>query len=152
MFLWLWCRLAAVALIRPLAWEPPYAVGAALEREKKKMLDLMACLPGPSIPHRGPAPRRCSQIPCGVVDTSDAPATGLPRCSVSKLPREWPFCRVLDVARGLPPSSMKQAGIIWGQAFQVDFSVGLRFPGNQGTAGTADPGSNCSALVKLDGV
>ena len=21
--LWLWCRLAAVALIRPLAWEPP---------------------------------------------------------------------------------------------------------------------------------
>ena len=28
--LWLWCRLAAVAPIRPLAWEPPYAVGAAL--------------------------------------------------------------------------------------------------------------------------
>ena len=23
--LWLWCRLAAAALIRPLAWEPPYA-------------------------------------------------------------------------------------------------------------------------------
>ena len=30
--LWLLCRLAAVALIRPLAWEPPYAVGAALKR------------------------------------------------------------------------------------------------------------------------
>jgi len=29
--LWLWCRLAAVALIRPLAWEPPYATGAALK-------------------------------------------------------------------------------------------------------------------------
>ena len=27
--LWLWCRLAATALIRPLAWEPPYAVGVA---------------------------------------------------------------------------------------------------------------------------
>ena len=25
--LWLWCRLAAAALIRPLAWELAYAVG-----------------------------------------------------------------------------------------------------------------------------
>ena len=32
----LWCRLAAVARIRPLAWEPPYAAGAALKRLKKK--------------------------------------------------------------------------------------------------------------------
>ena len=28
----LWCRLAAVALIQPLAWEPQYAVGVALKR------------------------------------------------------------------------------------------------------------------------
>jgi len=34
--LWLWYRLAAVASIRPLAWEPPYASGAALEKAKKK--------------------------------------------------------------------------------------------------------------------
>ena len=34
--LWLWCRLAAVALIRPLAWEPPYAMGAAQEMAKRK--------------------------------------------------------------------------------------------------------------------
>ena len=27
--LWLWCRPAAVTLIKPLAWEPPYATGAA---------------------------------------------------------------------------------------------------------------------------
>ena len=33
--LWLWCRLAAVALIQPLAWEPPHAVGVALKRPKK---------------------------------------------------------------------------------------------------------------------
>ena len=33
--LWLWCRLPATAPIRPLAWEPPYAVGAALEKTKK---------------------------------------------------------------------------------------------------------------------
>ena len=32
--LWLWHRLAATALIRPLAWEPPYATSAALERTK----------------------------------------------------------------------------------------------------------------------
>ena len=34
--LWLWCRLAAIAPIRPPAWEPPYAKGAALKRQKKK--------------------------------------------------------------------------------------------------------------------
>jgi len=27
--LWLWCRLAAAAPMLPLAWELPYAVGAA---------------------------------------------------------------------------------------------------------------------------
>ena len=32
--LWLWCRLAAIALIPPLAWEPPYALGASLKRQK----------------------------------------------------------------------------------------------------------------------
>ena len=33
--LWLWCRLVAMAPIRPLAWEPPYAVGAAQEKAKR---------------------------------------------------------------------------------------------------------------------
>ena len=33
--LWLWRRPAAVALIRPLVWEPPYAAGAAQEIAKK---------------------------------------------------------------------------------------------------------------------
>ena len=35
---WLWRRLPAVALIRPLAWELPYAAGAAVKitKEKKK--------------------------------------------------------------------------------------------------------------------
>ena len=31
----LWHRLAATAPIRPLAWEPPYAAGVALEKGKK---------------------------------------------------------------------------------------------------------------------
>ena len=34
--LWLWHRSVATAPIRPLAWEPPYAKGAALEKTKKK--------------------------------------------------------------------------------------------------------------------
>ena len=34
--LWLWCRPAAVARIRPLAWEPPYAEGTALKKTKDK--------------------------------------------------------------------------------------------------------------------
>ena len=33
---WLWCRPAATVPIRPLAWEPPYAAGAAVKRQKKK--------------------------------------------------------------------------------------------------------------------
>ena len=33
--LWLWHRLAATALIRPLAWEPLYAMGAALKKTEK---------------------------------------------------------------------------------------------------------------------
>ena len=33
---WLWWRPATVALIRPLAWELPYAEGAALKTLKKK--------------------------------------------------------------------------------------------------------------------
>ena len=32
--LWLWCRPSTVALIRSLAWELPYAAGAALKRQK----------------------------------------------------------------------------------------------------------------------
>ena len=34
--LWLWCRPVATAPIRPLAWEPPYAAGAALEKAKRQ--------------------------------------------------------------------------------------------------------------------
>ena len=36
--LWLQCRLAGAALIRLPAWEPPYAMHAALKREKKNTL------------------------------------------------------------------------------------------------------------------
>ena len=32
--LWLWRRQVATTPIRPLAWEPPYAMGPALEKAK----------------------------------------------------------------------------------------------------------------------
>ena len=31
--LWLWHRPVATAQMSPLAWEPPYAVGAAIKRK-----------------------------------------------------------------------------------------------------------------------
>ena len=34
--LWLWHRLVAIALIGPLAWEPPDAMGVALEKAKRQ--------------------------------------------------------------------------------------------------------------------
>ena len=34
--LWPWRRPVATVLIHPLAWEPPYATGAALKRQKEK--------------------------------------------------------------------------------------------------------------------
>ena len=44
--LWLWCRPAAVAPVRPLAWEPPYAANAALKSQtnKKKILKILTCI------------------------------------------------------------------------------------------------------------
>ena len=34
--MWLWCRPAAVAPVRLLAWEPPYAEGAVQKKKKAK--------------------------------------------------------------------------------------------------------------------
>ena len=36
LMLWLWCRLAAAAPIRPVAWETPYAMGVALKKKRQK--------------------------------------------------------------------------------------------------------------------
>ena len=34
MLLWLWCRPVAVALIQPLAWKLPCAIGMALKNKE----------------------------------------------------------------------------------------------------------------------
>ena len=55
--LWLWRRLVATALIQPLAWESPYAAGAAQEiatttdkRQKKKKKKKAGAGPEPCPP------------------------------------------------------------------------------------------------------
>ena len=42
--LWLWHRPVATAPIRPLAWEPPYAVGAALKNKQTKKKEMAKIL------------------------------------------------------------------------------------------------------------
>ena len=43
--LWLWHRLVATTPIRPLAWEPLYASGVALEKAKKtKYIYICVCV------------------------------------------------------------------------------------------------------------
>ena len=41
--LWLWCRPAAAAPIRPLAWELPYALSVALEEKVYVLKMLLVC-------------------------------------------------------------------------------------------------------------
>ena len=54
--LWLRRRPAATAPIGPLAWEPPHAVGAALERQKKtkkkKIDQVIQATPNPEYDQR----------------------------------------------------------------------------------------------------
>ena len=56
------CRLAATASIRPLAWEPPYAVGVALKRPKKKKKKETAA--GAWLPGSKPSSARARSVTC----------------------------------------------------------------------------------------
>jgi len=57
--LWLWLTPEATAPIRPLAWEPPYAVGTALKRQKKKIKVIKASKKGLNI--------NCQSFHCGTM-------------------------------------------------------------------------------------
>ena len=62
--LWLWYRPAAVAPISPLAWEPPYAAGAALKSQKKKNQIFLPTIWSPTVQHHVTRPKsRCWQGP-----------------------------------------------------------------------------------------
>ena len=67
--LWLWCRPAATALIRPLAWEPPYAMGAALEKTKKKKRTLI-CIYLVLLFRAAPEAYGCSQARDPIIATA----------------------------------------------------------------------------------
>jgi len=97
--LWLWRRPVATALIRPLAWEPPYAAGAALEKGKKtQVVSLLSSepLPDPPIVFQG----KCSlRSPC-------RPLT--PTCSNSVLCTCCsPVCNALLCPPHLRPSLLR---------------------------------------------
>ena len=58
--LWLWHRPAAIALIRPLGWEPPCAAGVALKKKtKNKKRKILSAPPqqAPLCPHIGTTPK-----------------------------------------------------------------------------------------------
>ena len=57
--LWLWCGLAATASIGPLAWEPPYAVGAALKIQKTEQNKTKRQKKDSLLPFSAPTPSPC---------------------------------------------------------------------------------------------
>ena len=90
--LWLWRRPVATALIRPLAWEPPFATGAApkkTKKEEKKTTKNTSSKPGLHLPPQGQAsPGRVRATPqassphaawrlCGVMGSRPLPSRGL---------------------------------------------------------------------------
>ena len=64
-WLWLWCRPAATALIRPLAWAPPYA---ALENDREKNNSCLEILI--------PAPQKTTLFRNGVLAGEAMPEQG----------------------------------------------------------------------------
>ena len=51
--LWLWCRPAAVAQIRPLAWEPPYATSVGPKKQKREKKEVRNSLGEHGSKHQG---------------------------------------------------------------------------------------------------
>ena len=92
--LWLWCRPAAAALIRPLAWELPYAAGVAIRRKKRQETGYMGLL-GATLSRGAPALSshlcRCrSQTgPHGQKDRSKHPASQRVPEWGPQGPRDW---------------------------------------------------------------
>ena len=95
LWLWLWCRPAAVALIRPLVWEPLYAVGVALKRQKKKAQFLLRC--PLSLGSSGEA----AKAPCPEAALRQQPPKLLPPSAPTSLP----------CPRGLAPRPLPQGPV-----------------------------------------
>ena len=115
--LWLWCRPAATAPIRPLAWELPYAAGVALKSKNKKTnsktpkLNVQCCLALPTAEWTeggADAPEGLGLAPPNVQvvlsskTNSCGGSTSLPRSTRKKCPGHQAFVRVYDNRRRLP--------------------------------------------------
>ena len=55
----LWCRLGAVAAIRPLAWELPFALAVALKKFLKKLKKIFFSYYFPTVQQGGQVILRC---------------------------------------------------------------------------------------------
>ena len=76
--LWLWRRLVAMALIRPLAWESPYALGTALEKAK---------MTPPPKKQQQQKPSKCDNLhPYMQIEASVIGRTNVPRIGSVGLP------------------------------------------------------------------
>ena len=110
--LWLLCRPAAVAPIGPLAWEPPYDVGAALKRPKKKNVFSTSSHHDMYFPKRlGIHSTFCSSLDWDTFNSQESislPPPGLPITVLQKilikekvltLPQAGPYVRSLTLQR-----------------------------------------------------
>ena len=84
----LWCRPAAIALIKSLAWEPSYAKDAALKKEKKKKGKKAKQRKRNCTDENGPTldPTACQNPPClhsGPQSILGGPAWSRSSCSSS---------------------------------------------------------------------
>ena len=90
---WLWCRLAATALIGPLAWELPYAAGEAQERKKQKK-----------------TPKLDLEFPCGSASEGSGIVTAI--AQVTAVAQVGFLACELPYAAGVAPKQ-KQNKTIW---------------------------------------
>ena len=95
MLLWLWHRPAAAALIWPLAWELPYAVGVAQEmakrpKKKKKEEDQTQSLwPRQELPDPYDCPTCLTVTPLSQIEQ---PGLLLPAPTKKDMYIEWLYC------------------------------------------------------------
>ena len=88
LWLWLWQRVAAAALIPPLAWEPPYAGGVGPKKTKNKQTKTLTGPPPHH--HQGhPAPEPHPELTLVYGDSQELSVTFSALASRGQVRREW---------------------------------------------------------------
>ena len=99
----LWGRPAAIAPIRPLAWEPPCAVGAAVKRRRRKKTDpfcsavLPCSLPLSPFPDE---PVTWERQECHYKGFGSSPATSAPLSLIERCQCLMSTCELLALRYG----------------------------------------------------